>query len=115
MLVTVRSATAMTSRRFSQSKRLRQTRRIGTCREWHGRCGDETGALWDPIPITMPTYVEAAGASTVRTIDLSGPGATSSSAGHEGPVTAMRRTRHPTHLQPTQAANLAGSRPPGRW
>ena len=47
------------------------------------------GALWDPIPITMPTYVSKPLAPrTVRTIDLSGPGATSSSAGHEGPVTA---------------------------
>jgi hypothetical protein len=47
------------------------------------------GTLWDPIPITMPTYVSKPLAPrTVRTIDLSGPGATSSSAGHEGPVTA---------------------------
>ena len=46
------------------------------------------GVLWDPIPITMPTYVSKPLAPrTVRTIDLSGPGA-SSSAGHEGPVTA---------------------------
>ena len=43
------------------------------------------GALWDPIPITMPTYVSKPLAPrTVRTIDLSGPGA----ARHEGPVTA---------------------------
>ena len=46
------------------------------------------GALWDPIPITMPTYVSKPLAPrTVRTIDLSGPGA-ASSARHEGPVTA---------------------------
>ena len=46
------------------------------------------GTLWDPIPITMPTYVSKPLAPrTVRTIDLSGPGA-SSSARHEGPVTA---------------------------
>jgi hypothetical protein len=46
------------------------------------------GILWDPIPITMPTYVSKPLAPrTVRTIDLSGPGA-SSSARHEGPVTA---------------------------
>ena len=46
------------------------------------------GTLWDPIPITMPTYVSKPLAPrTVRTIDLSGPGATSS-APHEGPVTA---------------------------
>jgi hypothetical protein len=46
------------------------------------------GTLWDPIPITMPTYVSKPLAPrTVRTIDLSGPGV-SSSARHDGPVTA---------------------------
>jgi hypothetical protein len=46
------------------------------------------GALWDPVPITMPTYVSKPLAPrTVRTIDLSGPGVASSSR-HEGPVTA---------------------------
>lgn len=46
------------------------------------------GALWDPIPITMPTYVSKPLAPrTVRTIDLSGPGA-ASTARHDGPVTA---------------------------
>jgi hypothetical protein len=46
------------------------------------------GTLWDPIPITMPTYVSKPLAPrTVRTIDLSGPG-TPSSARHESPVTA---------------------------
>jgi len=46
------------------------------------------GALWDPIPITMPTYVSKPLAPrTVRTIDLSGPGV-ASSARQDGPVTA---------------------------
>jgi hypothetical protein len=46
------------------------------------------GTLWDPIPITMPTYVSKPLAPrTVRTIDLSGPG-TPSSAPHAAPVTA---------------------------
>ena len=46
------------------------------------------GALWDPIPITMPTYVSKPLAPrTVRTIDLSGPGV-ASSARPDGPVTA---------------------------
>jgi hypothetical protein len=46
------------------------------------------GTLWDPIPITMPTYVSKPLAPrTVRTIDLSGP-EMSSSARHQGPVTA---------------------------
>ena len=34
----------------------------------------KAGALWDPVPITMPTYVSKPLAPrTVRTIDLSGP------------------------------------------
>jgi hypothetical protein len=46
------------------------------------------GTLWDPIPITLPTYVSKPLAPrTVRTIDLSGT-EMSSSARHEGPVTA---------------------------
>ncbi len=46
------------------------------------------GALWDPVPITMPTYVSKPLAPrTVRTIDLSGPTPTSSAA-PELPVTA---------------------------
>jgi hypothetical protein len=48
----------------------------------------KSGMLWDPIPITMPTYVSKPLAPrTVRTIDLSGPGV-SSSTRHDGPVTA---------------------------
>jgi hypothetical protein len=48
----------------------------------------KAGTLWDPIPITMPTYVSKPLAPrTVRTIDLSGPGMPSS-ARHESPVTA---------------------------
>ena len=46
------------------------------------------GTFWDPLPITMPTYVSKPLAPrTVRTIDLSGP-EMSSSARHDGPVTA---------------------------
>ena len=48
----------------------------------------EAGALWDPVPITVPTYVSKPLAPrTVRTIDLSGPGVTVS-ARPEVPVTA---------------------------
>jgi hypothetical protein len=47
-----------------------------------------TGALWDPVPITMPTYVSKPLAPrTVRTIDLSGPGA-STPGRQDAPVTA---------------------------
>lgn len=46
------------------------------------------GALWDPVPITMPTYVSKPLAPrTVRTIDLSGPELTAS-ARSTVPVTA---------------------------
>jgi hypothetical protein len=46
------------------------------------------GALWDPVPITVPTYVSKPLAPrTVRTIDLSGPGVTASTR-PQVPVTA---------------------------
>lgn len=50
-----------------------------------------SGALWDPVPITVPTYVSKPLAPrTVRTIDLSGP--TVASAGSvQHPVTADTR------------------------
>ncbi len=49
---------------------------------------NDAGSLWDPVPITVPTYVSKPLAPrTVRTIDLSGPGA-SASARPEVPVTA---------------------------
>lgn len=45
-----------------------------------------SGVLWDPVPITMPTYVSKPLAPrTVRTIDLSGPGIAARAG---GPVTA---------------------------
>ncbi len=50
-----------------------------------------TGALWDPVPITVPTYVSKPLAPrTVRTIDLSGPAVTSTAA-VQHPVTADAR------------------------
>jgi hypothetical protein len=37
------------------------------------------GSLWDPLPVTLPTYVSAPKAPrTLRTIDLSEPGTWSS-------------------------------------
>lgn len=52
-----------------------------------------TQALWDPLPIALPTYVsKPLTPRTVRTIDLSGPDVTSSgrrtALGSELPVTA---------------------------
>jgi hypothetical protein len=49
---------------------------------------EKPGALWDPVPITVPTYVSKPLAPrTVRTIDLSAP-SVASSARHDHPVTA---------------------------
>lgn len=49
------------------------------------------GVLWDPVPITVPTYVSKPLAPrTVRTIDLSGPAVTSG-ASVQHPVTADAR------------------------
>ena len=49
---------------------------------------DGKPGLWDPLPITVPTYVSKPLAPrTVRTIDLSGPGAASPGR-PDGPVTA---------------------------
>jgi hypothetical protein len=49
------------------------------------------GALWDPVPITVPTYVSKPLAPrTVRTIDLSGPTVASAASGQH-PVTADAR------------------------
>ena len=48
-----------------------------------------TGALWDPVPITKPTYVSKPLAPrTVRTIDLSGPTVAATNAKASVPVTA---------------------------
>ena len=47
-----------------------------------------TGALWDPVPITKPTYVSKPLAPrTVRTIDLSGPTVAATTAKPPVPVT----------------------------
>lgn len=46
------------------------------------------GSLWDPLPVTLPTYVgKARAARTVRTIDLSAPGTWSS--GRDAADTAL--------------------------
>ena len=44
--------------------------------------GGPAGTLWDPLPVTLPTYVTKPRATrSVRTIDLQGPGV--SSSGHD--------------------------------
>lgn len=53
------------------------------------------GALWDPVPITKPTYVSKPLAPrTVRTIDLSGP-----------TVTASARAQLPVTADPPESAS----------
>ena len=49
------------------------------------------GTLWDPLPVTLPTYVTkpAAARRTVRTIELGEPGAWTS--GHTEESTAIAR------------------------
>lgn len=48
----------------------------------------DAGSLWDPLPVTLPTYVAKARATrSVRTIDLGGPGV--SSSGRNGADSAM--------------------------
>ncbi len=59
---------------------------------------DDAGALWDPVPITVPTYVSKPLAPrTVRTIDLSGPGVTVSTR-PQVPVTADAPETEPESL-----------------
>ena len=70
----------------------------------------EAGALWDPVPITVPTYVSKPLAPrTVRTIDLSGPGVTAS-ARPQVPVTADA----PEAVAEARAAGRRRRRPEGR-
>lgn len=62
--------------------------KAGTAKEQSPAVVGRPGTLWDPVPITVPTYVSKPLAPrTVRTIDLSGPEVTPSSR-HAVPVTA---------------------------
>ena len=48
----------------------------------------DDGSLWDPLPVTLPTYVNKARARrTVRTIELTGI----NSSGHDKADTALAR------------------------
>ncbi|WP_444543251.1 divisome protein SepX/GlpR [Marmoricola endophyticus] len=66
-------------------------------------------ALWDPVPVTLPTYVtKPAARRTVRTIELTGEGVTSS--GHDAADSALAKgarsteTDEPAQPQRRQAA-----------
>ncbi|MGI9157203.1 MAG: divisome protein SepX/GlpR [Marmoricola sp.] len=51
---------------------------------------DDDGSLWDPLPLTLPTYVtKPAARRTVRTIDLTQTGVTSS--GHKAEDSKLAR------------------------
>lgn len=66
----------------------------------------KTGGLWDPLPITMPTYVSKPLAPrTVRTIDLSAP-ELSVQLRTDGPVTADRPVPEPV-ATPDQVVEVA--------
>jgi hypothetical protein len=48
----------------------------------------DPGSLWDPLPVTLPTYVsKPRAARSVRTIDLQAPGVASS--GHDAASSAL--------------------------
>ena len=67
------------------------------------------GALWDPVPITVPTYVSKPLAPrTVRTIDLSGPAATLGSP-IQHPVTADAPPTAPTTAGEVAADDETGN------
>ena len=65
----------------------------------------DDGSLWDPLPVTLPTYVNKARARrTVRTIELTGI----NSSGHDESDTALAREAEQSSAQP--AAGEADSR-----
>jgi hypothetical protein len=65
----------------------------------------DDGSLWDPLPMTLPTYVNKARARrTVRTIELTGI----SSSGHDQADTALAREAQEAASEP--AAAETGSR-----
>lgn len=64
----------------------------------------EEGSLWDPLPMTLPTYVSKARARrTVRTIELTGI----NSSGHDPADTALARESAQEKAQAETAAEVA--------
>ncbi len=66
---------------------------------------DDGGSLWDPLPVTLPTYVSKPRATrSVRTIDLGGPGAwTSGHLSEDEAKEAAAASSAPTEPQPARA------------
>lgn len=72
----------------------------------------DAGGLWDPLPVTLPTYVNKARARrTVRTIELTGQGVTSS--GHsteDSKIAAQHDEQRPAAgTDETPAKKVAGA------
>ncbi len=66
----------------------------------------DDGSLWDPLPVTLPTYVNKARARrTVRTIELTGL----NSSGHDQADSALARDAADSAHEATQAATEAAS------
>jgi hypothetical protein len=66
------------------------------------------GTLWDPLPLTLPTYVSKPRATrSVRTIDLAGPGV--SNAGHDAADSALVAGTVATGEQEPPAQRAVGS------
>jgi hypothetical protein len=66
----------------------------------------DDGSLWDPLPVTLPTYVNKARARrTVRTIELTGI----NSSGHDQADTALAREAEES-AESAQAQPVAGER-----
>ena len=64
----------------------------------------DDGSLWDPLPMTLPTYVNKARARrTVRTIELTGI----NSSGHDQADTALARDASESAEQSAQATTDA--------
>ena len=52
----------------------------------------DEGGLWDPLPVTLPTYVNKARARrTVRTIELTASATGITSSGHDAADSALAR------------------------
>jgi hypothetical protein len=63
------------------------------------------GSLWDPLPVTLPTYVtKPAARRTVRTIDLGEPGTWTSGRTDEDARIAAQASREATGDHPEQRA-----------
>lgn len=75
------------------AEELEQVRRSAAETAALGPVTDQGSKLWDPLPITAPTYVsKPLAARTIRTIDLGAPGVSSSARGQGVPPTAEEPT-----------------------